>query len=47
MPGQSKGLMEGWKDGQTLFYRTLLANTGGPKYQLFNNFTRKLRYLIC
>ena len=26
--------MEGWKDKQTLFYRTLLATTGGPLIKL-------------
>ena len=27
----AEGLMEGWKDGQTLFYRTLSAAAEGPK----------------
>ena len=26
----TEGRMEGWKDGQTLFYRTLPATAGGP-----------------
>ena len=30
-PGQTEGRMEGRKDGQTLFHRTLPANAGGPK----------------
>ena len=34
MPGQMEGWMKGGKDGrkdrETLFYRTLLANSGGP-----------------
>ena len=29
--GTMKGRMEGWKDGQALFYRTLPATAGGPK----------------
>ena len=31
MPGQMETRMEGQKDGQTLFHRTLPANAGGPK----------------
>ena len=35
MPGQrdrrKEGRTEGWKDRQTLFYRTLPATAGGPK----------------
>ena len=27
---------EGWRDGQTLFYRTLLATAGGPKRYRLN-----------
>ena len=27
----AEGLMERWKDGQTLFYRALLATTEGSK----------------
>ena len=27
----AEGLMEGWKDGQTLFYRSLLGTAEGPK----------------
>ena len=27
----AEGLMEGWKDGHTLFYRALLATAEGPK----------------
>ena len=26
-----EGQMEGWKDGKTLFYRTLQTTAGGPK----------------
>ena len=29
MPRQMEGWKDGWKYGQTLFYRTLLATTGG------------------
>ena len=28
---QKGGRTEGWKEGQTLFCRTLMATTGGPK----------------
>ena len=31
MLGQTEGQMKGWKDGHTLFYRTLPATTRGPK----------------
>ena len=31
MEVQKDGRTEGWKDGQTLFYRTLPATTWGPK----------------
>ena len=30
-PGQMEGWKDGRTDGQTLFYRTLPATTGGPK----------------
>ena len=29
--GRTDEMTEGWKDGQTLFYRTLLAEARGPK----------------
>ena len=31
MPRQTEKQIEGQKDGQTLFHRTLPANAGGPK----------------
>ena len=31
MKERTEGQMKGWKDGQTLFYRTLPATAGGPK----------------
>ena len=32
----TEGQMGGWKDQQTLFYRTLPATTGGPKITVFS-----------
>ena len=34
--------MDGWKDGQTLFYRTLLAMTGSPKSTKKKSITTQL-----
>ena len=28
--GRTEGQTKGWKDGPTLFHRTLLATAGGP-----------------
>ena len=40
--GQTEGRAEGWKDGQTLFYRTLPAEAGGPN--MFKNITSPKRH---
>ena len=32
---RTEGRTEGWKDGQTLFYRTLLATAGGSIINIF------------
>ena len=29
--GRTEGWKDRWKDGQTLFYKTILATAGGPK----------------
>ena len=42
MPRQTEGRKDGWKDRQTLFYRTLLANAGGPKREILNKLRKVL-----
>ena len=37
---------DGWKDGQTLFYRTLAATAGGPIIWSCNNVYRKTQIYI-
>ena len=37
-----EGRTEGWKDGQTLFYRTLSATAGGPVRKTGNKNPLKL-----
>ena len=38
--GKMEGGKDGWKDGQTLFHRTLSATAGGPKKKI-NEILRK------
>ena len=41
---RTHGRTEGWKDEQTLFYKTLPATAGGPKIAdgiYFNTFARR------
>ena len=43
--GRNDKRMQGWKDRQTLFYKTLPATASGPN-SFMNNFTHKYQYIF-